>query len=1513
MFNDAMLDLLLDKGFGYSSSGSPLLAPVDALVTVDKQDAAALGQIGIRTVFDLANSRVFLDAQRISLAPKPVDEDGQLNAEVDLLIDNARWNPDAALPLQDVAVLQVVDAAAADILRDQLALRTIAAVATYRGFEAARIVTSLQRQFDGERDPATPDELRPMARTYATEQLDYRRCFIDFPQDHPTDRSLEDGPVSLGDGRKLLFSKPVTGTVLDMKQTWTPFGLSLGQLLHSTGLAPAESVRVAVVHWGRKERSSVDETSSQDEDIAANTEQSRAIAEVQEGVTTEMQKGSTTASQESTTKGKTGTAGAALNLGGLGSVGGGGSVSSSSTTAAATSVSVSAGQRSMRAEASQDLQAKTQQSATAVRNLRASRVVEVEQSEKEEIETRLVVNYNHSHALSIHYYEVVQIYKVEARIWRSRPCLFVPFDTDSDIFSSADGKRLTSLLPTEGSAPTAFLPEDGSIQSMEVTVGAEGATIRDLRLFDAGGKRVYSITPQKRGQTWSRVVFDLSTASLDDVAKISVRIDAPPDLDTGRTTVRVFSSSNVLTVETDRAPLVQLPDEQVNDVQIMTILDLISIGKTSSSSLFDVETKIAALSFAPSSVFARLFGAMSYRGTPLLRQVDPQPVAVYGNMIAFEMIGEDPTDRPPAVERFEPDDEIQSRVVSMIRRSEPLFDNLFDLEGSVRNGRPVARVGLMVPRRSTETLKNWMAEFDLLRDEEPAAPKAVRTIEDRAMVPPSFVALPTAGVFTEAVLGRFNASEKIDLTRFWDWQESPIPQYAPEISPVVSGSRATDADTRSAQAPNPSINIQAAPALPGFSGASGMVGALSAPSPFRDMSGRDVVGQLIEAGLASATSVSDQSANLTANSVNAATAMEIEKTRAMRDIAVAYLTGGTGGGSSDSNTRLGGMLNKGRELDARRASAGAAIKSAPQGSSSGQDSTDPDETGGGGGTGGEGGQSSEQAVFDKESNPVGHAVKATAEAQKAAEDAANKATKKRVAPPAGYVRWLGPSELLLYNFKVGSLTPELHPDHIEAIWAASKQIGGVADIASIEGRASKTKSREGDPDEKNEDLSIARMELVWQALMEFAFDSQSNLQKQRYLSDRDPVRAKYSALSNISSGEGDEDPVERSVLVRLNRQVEPKPRPIPVPDVPGINCIGHTVVIGQLNLVYQDNRVVTKIVQGNGIIAERGVEIGDNIDLSSDDRSYTVQNVDNDHGIIQLGNEDSDAEIRVELEKTEPGKKSGVTVDHKVTTRWHVDISNPRASGVSSDELIVQLETIISALDASNETLPTLGGSIGVPGIGEVSLEGFNLNDTISTLSSKLFGAVTHPNSTVGKTLRGLMQGTVEVDVAIYARPEADPDRTDLWVRKDFKLSGSGLYYARAFENPGVTTEGVAKFDYETNGAHRLSDWGLSSQLDSARLNFSKGSVPGDVADLIAFLKQLIELFGIPGFGGVLDQAVAGVRNVLEAVEAARDLISGTTELFFELEGEVGHSTDEIDVGRSITAFSLSTGTLRLK
>jgi hypothetical protein len=88
-------------------------------------------------------------------------------------------------------------------------------------------------------------------------------------------------------------------------------------------------------------------------------------------------------------------------------------------------------------------------------------------------------------------------------------------------------------------------------------------------------------------------------------------------------------------------------------------------------------------------------------------------------------------------------------------------------------------------------------ELGLVRGEGPNAsriPLTTGAIQDaltrfhkQAFSPPvSHIALPTHGVLGEAVLGHCPAAEKIDLTRFWNWQDSPIPQASDALTGTLN-------------------------------------------------------------------------------------------------------------------------------------------------------------------------------------------------------------------------------------------------------------------------------------------------------------------------------------------------------------------------------------------------------------------------------------------------------------------------------------------------------------------------------------------------------------------------------------------------------------------------------------------------------------------------------------------------------------------------------------------------------
>ena len=102
----------------------------------------------------------------------------------------------------------------------------------------------------------------------------------------------------------------------------------------------------------------------------------------------------------------------------------------------------------------------TQQAASSVHDRRASIVQEVSEAEHEGVSTRILANYNHMHALTVQYFEVVEIYRVLVDLHRVERCLFVPMKlidfTDALIqryrgalAEAALDRRARELLTTE--------------------------------------------------------------------------------------------------------------------------------------------------------------------------------------------------------------------------------------------------------------------------------------------------------------------------------------------------------------------------------------------------------------------------------------------------------------------------------------------------------------------------------------------------------------------------------------------------------------------------------------------------------------------------------------------------------------------------------------------------------------------------------------------------------------------------------------------------------------------------------------------------------------------------------------------------------------------------------------------------------------------------------------------------------------------------------------------------------
>src|SRR5262245_30250180 len=420
----------------YLVTGSANLSPLEVLhagpqvlLGVSPQAATALRGLDVLSVFDLASSRVFGNARmlyeagtdprtvlaRYGVAPADVLEALPAGTTIDQLRS------------QPIGVLEGIGPANAAALSTALNVATIRDLALWPPFQAARAI--LRAVFFPDEtpgaDPSAPADLLPKSGEFPTERVFYTTLVFDaFDGEVGGLAALENaGPVDLAPvaGPEFGFRRPAIGALLTLSQSWYAQGVALGQLLHSVALAPGESTRIAMIDWSRRTSGRQDEAVSETEALTNVTEHSRALAEVTSAVAQEAQSGFSESHVTSASRQAGGAGGFSL-----GPITIGGSSGGASSRSDAMSFSSSAGRRALSAEMTQNVVDRTQQHANSARNRRATVVKEVSQSEHEKVSTRVVTNYNHMHALSIQYYEVVQIYRVAVQLVRAERCLFVP-------------------------------------------------------------------------------------------------------------------------------------------------------------------------------------------------------------------------------------------------------------------------------------------------------------------------------------------------------------------------------------------------------------------------------------------------------------------------------------------------------------------------------------------------------------------------------------------------------------------------------------------------------------------------------------------------------------------------------------------------------------------------------------------------------------------------------------------------------------------------------------------------------------------------------------------------------------------------------------------------------------------------------------------------------------------------------------------------------------------------------
>lgn len=656
------------------------------------------------------------------------------------------------------------------------------------------------------------------------------------------------------------------GHLLTFKQVWKADGYSLGDLLYSLPLAPGQQKLVSVLDWDRRETARRDARRTETEELVADLTHDRDISDI------------ITSTLRETLDGRSSADVSAVG-GGLGAfigplvIGAAGGVSSAGSTASQTSG------RDVSGSALNQVRDRTMQAASAVRGQRASVVQTARQGEAVRATTEVLANYNHCHAMTVEYFEVLRHLQVSQELHEVQECLFVPLAITP--FSQSKALRWRGPLepslrrPALRGAFDALERVASDWQDADVPVGryADEPVVhiegdlgvrmllprpRDTsdHLFDAGAWGGYE--PWLGGFTaqeiWNRYLGNVAPAQRNGIWNRSIAPGIAQRVVNGLALELVPAGGGAARPLTTDASLVsQFAQDRTAVVGLR--VDAGSIGGWTRAQIAGI--RITAPAGAPGEARMTIdHAAFRYRTAHLAhalvshRRVDNDlavgdPAEMLAPLDLLERRNPRERDRRLADELLEHLDEHIEHYHRAIwirmdaNRRYLLLDGFLAPDAG---GRSVATV---VENRVVGIVGNCLvmplrpgAQLDPTYEFADAEIDDLRHLYASGSAPPMRISLPTRGVFAEAVLGRCNSCEVIDNSRFWRFEDEPIPDQPTAIAPLSTASRRRAApDLAPDLFPDPVVRMQDVPAAPDPTGLTAAMKTLGTAGLFRNVTG----------------------------------------------------------------------------------------------------------------------------------------------------------------------------------------------------------------------------------------------------------------------------------------------------------------------------------------------------------------------------------------------------------------------------------------------------------------------------------------------------------------------------------------------------------------------------------------------------------------------------------------------------------------------------------------------------
>ncbi|RYF90906.1 MAG: hypothetical protein EOO03_02655 [Chitinophagaceae bacterium] len=671
------------------------------------------------------------------------------------------------------------------------------------------------------------------------------------------------------------------GHLLHFKQEWLPDGYSIGDLLYSLPLAPGQKKQIAVLDWERRESAANSQQLDYEEKLNNTLVRDRDISEVVSGTLNENIKANSSAS--------TGGIGFGLGASVMGIIPGVGTFGSllgiSGGKSSSGSNATQNSHRDSTASSLQSINDRTSQAASVVRSQRSTVIQTVSQGERVEATSESVANYNHCHAVTIQYFEVLRHFNIQTRLAGVQECLFIPlqmspFDLEkAKRWRNTLEKRLFKRPLLKGfDAIERVLHEKENSDNYYDSIGYPRKNYAEQAINFFSGELFieFSFFNTNEGRLNEDIVkffrlfgfqFDLDQYNDRNISNkelaelvgprtiefllnaLIIETDKGINLRLDTTLLNRFRQNAVLQVslrQQSNTPA-YIRRDQVDGIKIRLNKTMLTTNDAIDREAFEqlsnkfmkITVRSGTLRYRTENISGNLFtGSIN---NDLFADNDGVyiPTPLNGNELRNPR-GEDIDAANKLLNHLNENLEHYHKCLwfeMTAERRYMLLDGI--IAPGKANGRSVASVvenrligiagnSLIMPVAPGNQLDPTIDEnFDLF---------AQYYNENND---PSRMSLPTKGVYAEAVMGKCNSCEEKDESRFWRWEESPIPDSPnTQILPLNTDTRRADPGNLQAKDfPAPVVNIQNAPSAPDPTGLASMMQLIGKGDSFRDLTG----------------------------------------------------------------------------------------------------------------------------------------------------------------------------------------------------------------------------------------------------------------------------------------------------------------------------------------------------------------------------------------------------------------------------------------------------------------------------------------------------------------------------------------------------------------------------------------------------------------------------------------------------------------------------------------------------